>query len=205
MNVVAHDAWAGNQRRASGRAHALAVVAMLALVFGVAFSAPPVANPADNKQQAPQQSTGRADPGTHRPAQKHNVAGVRPVPQVRGSHPPGATGPLQRPVYGPRRPTATADATAFTQTPKIGPASVGTVSTMAGSVGAPPGTSLTRSQRAPTTVRFAPNFPRPSTPAGVSGDVVGRHSPVSGVVGGPAEYDARKGAVINGTGAKRPF
>jgi hypothetical protein len=45
--------------------------------------------------------------------------------------------------------------------------------------------------------------PQPSAAAGVSGNAVGRHTSSSAVVGGPAKYDAKKGAVINGTAMRR--
>jgi len=41
--------------------------------------------------------------------------------------------------------------------------------------------------------------------AGVSGSTIGHYTRATPAVGGPAHYDARKGAVINGTGIRRNF
>jgi hypothetical protein len=56
-----------------------------------------------------------------------------------------------------------------------------------------------------STPQFKPSMSAPPKVAGVSGDAVGRHTRVNAAAGGPAIYDAKKGAVISGASVRQKF
>jgi hypothetical protein len=57
---------------------------------------------------------------------------------------------------------------------------------------------------AATARHFTPSYnPRGNNSAGVSASAGGRHSSMPVAIGGPAKYDARNGAVIDGTAMRR--
>jgi hypothetical protein len=53
-----------------------------------------------------------------------------------------------------------------------------------------------RNRTAPNNVRFTPNSSEDDAAAGLSGSDLRRGVPAAPVLGGPAKYDAKKGAVI---------
>lgn len=85
------------------------------------------------------------------------------------------------------------------------PGSVVTMAPVVSTAALPSGGLPKQPQRAMTVPHFTPNASSPNAVSGVSGNAVGRHTTGSAAIGGPATYDARKGALINGTTVRRRF
>ena len=75
----------------------------------------------------------------------------------------------------------------------------GAVTSAASSAGPTAGAHAVSMSHGTTTIVKTPAV------AGVSGSTIGHHTRATPAVGGPAQYDARKGAVINGTEIRRKF
>jgi hypothetical protein len=113
-------------------------------------------------------------------------------PQSVASTPSGARG-----YRGGRAvatvPAGAARSSAVTAAPMAGTAAPGAAAA------APVAPGGTQNQHAALTNHFIPNATRAFNVTGVTGNTQGRQASLPGVVGGPAKYDAKKGAAIGGT------
>lgn len=172
------------------------VLSALAPVVGWAD----VAEIARNREQAAEDQRAPANTRGQHAAPKRTPVKARPQPRNDAAAPSSARG-SRRGRAATAAPTAVA--TAPSNAVSVAPVSVAGTAAPAASAAAPAAAGGTQNPHAAVTRHFTPNAPGALNLTGVTGNTAARRASVPEVVGGPAKYDAKKGAIVSGTVARQ--
>ena len=176
----------------------LIILVLGALAPGLCW--PEVAETAKNREHAAENRKEPEDLREEHVGPKRSAGKAHRQPQKDASTPHPRPRGYRRSRADVAVPTATAAARSSAA------AAAPTAGIAAPRVGAPPPVAAaggTQTPQAAVTPHFMPSSPRASNLTGAAGNTAARRASVPEVVGGPAKYDAKKGAVISGTVARQ--